>query len=111
MGGVLLELRLECELQGELLDWVIFETEAIPEEKFIVLLGSIVVEELFACFKPVTFKTPHREGLVWFEVPLYFCSDGVVEDVNHGEEYGDCIDLWQDMRGDECARREYGSRP
>ena len=78
LRGILHKFRLESEFQCELLDRVILEAEAVSEEELVILLGSIIVEELLTFFEDCALKAAESERLVRFEVPFYSGGNGVV---------------------------------
>jgi hypothetical protein len=94
------------KFQRKLLDRIIFEAEAIAKQQLVVLLGRIVVEELLSSGECVALEELKGEGVVGLKVPFYLRSDGVVENVDDREEYGDCLVIGEYVRGYEGARGE-----
>jgi hypothetical protein len=80
-----------------LLDRVVLEAEAVAEEQLIVLLRSVVIEELLVDREVGALKAPKGEGLVRVEVPFYLGGDRVIENVYDWEENWYRLDLGQDM--------------
>lgn len=85
---------MEGKLEGKLLDGVVLEAEAVAKKQLIVLLWSVVVEELFVGSEIGAIETAEGEGLMRLKVPFYLGGNGVIEDVDDWEKNWNSLDIW-----------------